>query len=50
MGKTMLKALLLYSAIAAVLLVAMLASRRSEPQPVKHRSVFQSQLTADDTE
>ena len=46
----MIKALVIYSAIAAVLMVAFIASRRSEPQLVKHRSVFQQRLTSDDTE
>ncbi len=46
----MLKALVFYAAIVAVLVVAMIASRRSEPQLVKHRSVFQQRLTTDDTE
>ncbi len=46
----MLKALVFYSAIAAVLMVALIASRRSEPRLVKHRSVFAQRLTTDDTE
>ena len=46
----MLKALVFYAAIVAVLVVAMIASRRSEPQLVKHRTVFQQPLTTDDTE
>ena len=46
----MLKAFVFYAAIAAVLLIALIASRRSEPQLVKHRSVFQRPLTSDDTE
>ena len=46
----MLKALVFYGAIVGVLVVAMLATRRSEPQLVKHRSVHQQRLTTDDTE
>ncbi len=46
----MLKAIVFYAAIAAVLFVALIASRRSAPKLVKHRSVFQQSLTADDTE
>ncbi len=46
----MLKALVLYAAIGAVLFIALVASRRREPQLVKHRSVFQQRLTSDDTE
>ena len=46
----MLKALVFYAAIATVLLVALIASRRSEQRLVKHRSVFQQRLTTDDTE
>ncbi len=46
----MLKALVIYSAIVAVLVIAMIASRRGEPRLVKHRSVFQQRLTTDDTE
>ena len=46
----MLKALVFYSAIVAVLMIALIASRRSEPQLVKHRTVFQQRLTTDDTE
>ncbi len=46
----MLKALIFYAAIVAVLVVAMLASRRNEPKLVKHRSVYQQRLTEDDTE
>ncbi len=49
-GRSMLKALVFYAAIAAVLFVALIASRRSEPQLVKHRSVFQQRLMTDDTE
>ncbi len=46
----MLKALIIYSAIVAVLVVAMVASRRGEPRLVTHRSVYQQRLTEDDTE
>ncbi len=46
----MLKALVFYSAIVAVLTVALIASRRSEPRPVMHRSVFQQRPRSDDTE
>lgn len=46
----MLNALVFYSAIVAVLFIALIASRRGEPQFVKHRSVFQRRLTTDDTE
>ncbi len=46
----MLKALVLYSAIVAVLVVAMIASRQNAPKLVKHRSIHQRRLTSDDTE
>ncbi len=46
----MLKAFVLYAAIVAVLVIAMIASRRSEPRLVTHRSVLQRRLTPDDTQ
>ncbi len=46
----MLKAFLLYAAVMAVLAIALIANRRSQPRLVKHRSVFQRPLKTDDTE
>ncbi len=46
----MLKAIVFYAAIVAVLVVAMIASRRNELKPARQRTGIQRRLTPDDTQ
>jgi len=46
----MFKPLVFYSAIVVVLMVALIASRRNEPETVRHRSILLRWKTPDDTQ
>ncbi len=49
-GQIMLKAIVFYAAIVAILIIATIASRRSDASPARERGRLQRRLTPDDTQ